>query len=41
MLALTVGIYTVVYTHLAVFQLPADDWLVWLGALLAYDFLYY
>ena len=41
MLALTVGIYTVVYTHFAVFQLPADDWLVWLGALLAYDFLYY
>jgi sterol desaturase/sphingolipid hydroxylase (fatty acid hydroxylase superfamily)/uncharacterized membrane protein YhhN len=41
MLALTVGIYAIVYAHLAVFALPADDWRVWLAALVAYDFFYY
>jgi sterol desaturase/sphingolipid hydroxylase (fatty acid hydroxylase superfamily)/uncharacterized membrane protein YhhN len=40
-LALRVGIYVVVYDRFAHVQLPADDWRVWLFALLAYDFLYY
>ncbi len=40
-LALRVGIYVVVYERFAVFPLRADDWRVWLAALLAYDFLYY
>jgi alkylglycerol monooxygenase len=40
-LALRVGIYAVVYDHFAFLSLPADDWRVWLLALLAYDFLYY
>ncbi|MBV9288771.1 MAG: hypothetical protein JO288_13285, partial [Hyphomicrobiales bacterium] len=37
MLALSVGIYSVVYAHFALLALPADDWRVWLGALVAYD----
>lgn len=41
MLALSVGIYSVVYAHFALLALPADDWRVWLGALIAYDFFYY
>jgi sterol desaturase/sphingolipid hydroxylase (fatty acid hydroxylase superfamily)/uncharacterized membrane protein YhhN len=40
-LALRLGIYDVVYDHFAFLRLPADDWRVWLFALLAYDFLYY
>ena len=40
-LALRVGIYAVVYDHFALLPLKADDWRVWLLALLAYDFLYY
>ena len=40
-LALRVGIYVVVYQRFALIALPADDWRVWLIALLAYDFLYY
>ncbi len=40
-LALRVGIYVVVYRRFALFPLKPDDWLVWLFALLAYDFLYY
>jgi sterol desaturase/sphingolipid hydroxylase (fatty acid hydroxylase superfamily) len=39
--ALNVGIYAWCARHLALFQLPADSVLVWLGALLAYDFCYY
>ena len=41
MLALSVGIYVLVYNHFALFALPADDWRVWVGALIAYDFFYY
>ncbi len=41
MLALSVGIYVLVYDHLALFTLPAGDWRVWVGALIAYDFFYY
>jgi sterol desaturase/sphingolipid hydroxylase (fatty acid hydroxylase superfamily) len=36
-----VGIYTLAYTHLAVFALPGDAWWVWLGALVLYDLAYY
>ncbi len=38
---LALGIYTVVYEQAALVRLPADSPLVWLGALLAYDFCYY
>jgi alkylglycerol monooxygenase len=38
---LTFGIYAWVAAHLALFQLPAGNLLVWALALLAYDFLYY
>jgi alkylglycerol monooxygenase len=41
MLALSVGVYVLVYNHFALFSLPADDWRVWVGALVAYDFFYY
>jgi sterol desaturase/sphingolipid hydroxylase (fatty acid hydroxylase superfamily)/uncharacterized membrane protein YhhN len=40
-LALRLGIYVVVYEYFALLPLTADDWRVWLLALLAYDFLYY
>ena len=40
-LALRVGIYAVVYDRFAFQHLAADDWRIWLFALLAYDFLYY
>ena len=40
-LALRVGIYLVVYQRFALFTLRADDWRVWLFAVVAYDFLYY
>ena len=36
-----IGVYTLVFTHLAPWQLPGDVWWVWLGALLLYDLLYY
>jgi sterol desaturase/sphingolipid hydroxylase (fatty acid hydroxylase superfamily) len=39
--AFTVGIYTLLYEHVAITRLPADAWWVWVGALVAYDFLYY
>jgi sterol desaturase/sphingolipid hydroxylase (fatty acid hydroxylase superfamily)/uncharacterized membrane protein YhhN len=41
MLALSVGIYIIVFEHFSLFALPADDWRVWVGALIAYDFFYY
>jgi sterol desaturase/sphingolipid hydroxylase (fatty acid hydroxylase superfamily) len=41
MLALSVGVYAVVYSHFALFELGADDWRVWVAALVAYDFFYY
>lgn len=37
----TLGIYTLVWQHAAIWPLPADSPWVWAGALLAYDFLYY
>ncbi len=37
----TLGIYTLVYQHAALWQLPADSPAVWVGALLAYDLCYY
>ena len=39
--ALSVGIYVLVYNHCSLFYLRADDWRVWVGALIAYDFFYY
>lgn len=36
-----VGIYTAVYEATAIWDLPADAWWVWLGALLVYDLCYY
>ncbi len=39
--ALGVGVYALAYEHLALIQLPADAWWVWVFALLAYDFFYY
>jgi len=41
MLALSVGIYVLVYKHFSLVAMRADDWRVWVGALIAYDFLYY
>jgi sterol desaturase/sphingolipid hydroxylase (fatty acid hydroxylase superfamily) len=41
MLALSVGIYIVVYNRFSMFALRVDDWRVWVGALIAYDFFYY
>ena len=38
---MALGLYTLVYEHAALVQLPADSPLVWLGALLAYDYFYY
>ena len=37
----TLGIYTLVFSHAALWQLPADSPWVWIGALLGYDFCYY
>ncbi|MBP6903176.1 MAG: sterol desaturase family protein [Burkholderiaceae bacterium] len=39
--ALGLGSYVLVWQHAAPWQLPVDSWAVWLGALVAYDFLYY
>ncbi len=41
MLALSVGIYVLIFNHVSLFALKADDWRVWVGALIAYDFFYY
>ncbi len=41
MLALSVSVYVLVYDHFSLFVLPANDWRVWVGALIAYDFFYY
>jgi sterol desaturase/sphingolipid hydroxylase (fatty acid hydroxylase superfamily) len=38
---LTLGVYTAVFQHLALFTLPVDAWWVWLGGLLLYDLAYY
>ena len=39
--ALTIGIYAVVYSAVAVWQLPADQWWVWLLGIVFYDLCYY
>jgi sterol desaturase/sphingolipid hydroxylase (fatty acid hydroxylase superfamily) len=36
-----VALYTIAWRHLALFDLRADDWRVWVGAELAYDLCYY
>ena len=38
---LRIGLYALAYRHLALFHLSASSPLVWLGALLLYDFCYY
>ena len=38
---MTLGIYTLVFTHLAPWPLPADSLWVWAAGLLLYDLLYY
>jgi sterol desaturase/sphingolipid hydroxylase (fatty acid hydroxylase superfamily) len=38
---LRVGMYALVFEHVALTRLPADAWWVWLLALLAYDLCYY
>jgi sterol desaturase/sphingolipid hydroxylase (fatty acid hydroxylase superfamily) len=38
---LRVGIYALVFEHVALIRLPADAWWVWVFALLFYDFCYY
>jgi sterol desaturase/sphingolipid hydroxylase (fatty acid hydroxylase superfamily) len=40
-LALRIGIYAVVFSYLAVWQLPEDAWWVWVFAVVFYDFCYY
>lgn len=37
----SIGVYSWVLTHFSLFLLPADSILVWVTALLTYDFLYY
>ena len=37
----TLGLYVLVFEHLAPWRLPADEPWVWLAALVAYDFCYY
>ena len=39
--ALTLGVYVLVFEHLRWFTLPVDSVWVWLGALIAYDLIYY
>ena len=38
---MTIGIYSLVFAHFSLWQLPADALWVWLLALLGYDFCYY
>jgi alkylglycerol monooxygenase len=38
---LAIGLYTIVYEHVALWTLPTDSVVVWLGALLLYDLCYY
>ncbi len=39
--ALTIGIYAAVYSAVAIRELPADRWWVWLLGIVSYDFCYY
>jgi len=36
-----IGVYGIVFAQVALWQLPADAWWVWLAALLGYDLCYY
>lgn len=38
---MSIGIYTAVFAHVALWELPANVWWVWLVGLVAYDFCYY
>ena len=38
---MTVGIYTIVFEHVALARLPADAWWVWVAGLVFYDLCYY
>jgi alkylglycerol monooxygenase len=38
---MTVGIYSAVFAHVALWELPASAWWVWLGGLVFYDLCYY
>ncbi|MFN7725588.1 MAG: sterol desaturase family protein [Rubrivivax sp.] len=38
---LSTGLYTWVFGHVALFDLPVDAWWVWVGGLLLYDLAYY
>jgi sterol desaturase/sphingolipid hydroxylase (fatty acid hydroxylase superfamily) len=38
---LAIGIYAAVYAAFPVWQLPADEWWVWVLGIVAYDFCYY
>src|SRR6185369_1053726 len=38
---MAIGIYTIIFTHLALWQLPANSVWVWVGGLLLYDLCYY
>ena len=38
---MAIGLYTIVYERVALWTLPADSIVVWLGALLLYDLCYY
>ncbi len=39
--ALTIGIYAAVYSAVAIRELPADRWWVWVLGIVSYDFCYY
>jgi sterol desaturase/sphingolipid hydroxylase (fatty acid hydroxylase superfamily) len=38
---LRVGLYTLAFAHVSIWQLPADAWWVWVAGVVAYDFCYY
>jgi sterol desaturase/sphingolipid hydroxylase (fatty acid hydroxylase superfamily) len=38
---LRIGIYAFAYQHIAIWQLPVDQWWVWVLGVVAYDFCYY
>ena len=38
---LRIGIYAVAFSYLAIWELPADQWWVWVAGIVAYDFCYY
>jgi sterol desaturase/sphingolipid hydroxylase (fatty acid hydroxylase superfamily) len=38
---MAVGIYSAVFAHVALWELPASAWWVWVAGLIAYDFCYY